>query len=90
MDTYLKTGPVKHYASSVKELYNSFYNYRKDNFIKILPLKDRIIYKIFNTYFNLNKLNSYKNNNLFMAKIFNPEIKHFNNKVNVTLYIYNR
>lgn len=92
LDSYLKTGLVKHYPSSVKEWYNSFYNYRKDNFIKILPLKDRIIYKIFNTYFNLNKLNYYKNNNLFMAKIFisNPEIKHFNNKVNVTLYIYNR
>jgi Mitochondrial ribosomal protein (VAR1) len=89
---YLKKGKFKHYPSSVKEWYNSIYNFKKDNFVKTLPLKDRIIYKLFYAYFNINKLNHYAYNNLSMGKVFisNPEVKHFNNKLNITIYAYNK
>jgi hypothetical protein len=89
---FLKRGQLKHYPSSVKEWYNSIYSFKKDNFVKTLPLKDKLIYKLFNVYFNVNKLNYYNYNSLSMGKIFisKPEIKHFNNKVNITICIYNK
>ena len=45
------------------------------------------IYKLLNTYFNYYKLKNFSLSKIFIG---NPEIKHFNNKINVTLYIYNR
>jgi hypothetical protein len=87
---YLRKGQLKHYPSSIKEWYNSIYVFKKDNFFKILPLKDKILYKLFDIYFN--KFKDYKCNSLSMNKIFigKPEIKHFSNKVNITLYIFNK
>lgn len=78
-----------HYPSSTKEWYNSIYNYYK-NKSKALLVKDLQVYKLFNTYFNFYKLKN--NNNFSLSKIFigKPEIKHFTNKINITLYIYNR
>lgn len=89
---YLKKGQLKHYPSSVKEWYNSIYTFKKDNFVKTLSLKDKIIYNLFNAYFNINKLNYYTYNSLSMNKVFisKPEIKHFNNKINITICIYNK
>jgi Mitochondrial ribosomal protein (VAR1) len=86
----LKKGQLKHYPSSVKEWYNSVYIYIKDNYINILPLKDKIVYRLFDVYFNF--LRNYKYNSLSMNKIFvgRPEIKHFSNKINITIYIYNK
>ena len=86
----LKKGQLKHYPSSVKEWYNSVYKYKKDNYINILPLKDKIVYRLFDVYFNF--LRNYKYNSLSMNKIFvgRPEIKHFSNKINITIYIYNK
>jgi hypothetical protein len=87
---YLKKGQLKHNPSSVKEWYNSIYNLEKNNSIKTISFKNKLIYKLFDAYFNLNKLKKY--NNLSMAKVFvgKPEIKHFNNKVNITLYIFDK
>jgi hypothetical protein len=87
---YLKKGQLKHNPSSVKEWYNSVYNLGKNNYVKTLPLKDVLIYRMFDTYFNSNKLK--KDNDLSMSKIFvgKPEVKHFSNKINITLYIFNK
>lgn len=87
---YLKKGNLKHNPSSVKEWYNSVYNLEKNNYVKTLPLKDISVYRVFDTYFNLNKLK--KHDSLSMGKIFigKPEIKHFNNKTHITLYIFNK
>jgi Mitochondrial ribosomal protein (VAR1) len=87
---YLKKGQLKHNPSSVKEWYNSIYSLEKNNNLKTLPLKDIFIYKIFDTYFNLNKLK--KQDNLSMGRVFigKPEVKHFNNKIYITLYVFNK
>jgi hypothetical protein len=65
------------------------YSLEKNN-IKTLLIKDIFVYKIFDTYFNLDKLK--KHDNLSMSRVFigKPEVKHFNNKINITLYIFNK
>ena len=87
---YLKKGQLKHNPSSVKEWYNSVYSLEKNSNMKTLPLKDIFVYKIFDTYFNLNKLK--KHDNLSMGRVFigKPEVKHFNNKIHITLYTFNK
>ena len=56
----------------------------------MLPYKDKLIYILFDTYFNLDRLK--KHDNLSMGKIFvgKPEVKHYNNKISITLYIFNK
>lgn len=90
MKNYLDKGVLKHNPSSVKEWYNSIYYLEKNDYIKTLPLRDILIYKLFDIYFNLNKLKKYSS--LSMDKIFvgKPEIKHFNNKIYITLYVFNK
>ena len=90
MKNYLDKGILKHNPSSVKEWYNSIYYLEKNDYIKTLPLRDILIYKLFDIYFNLNKLKKYSS--LSMDKIFvgKPEIKHFNNKIYITLYVFNK
>jgi hypothetical protein len=87
---HLKRGQLKHNPSSVKEWYNSIYNLEKNNYVKTLPFKDKLIYKLFDIYFNINK--SKKHDSLSMGKVFvgKPEVKHFNNKTNITVYIFNK
>ena len=87
---YLKRGQLKHNPSSVKEWCNSVCILGKNNYVKTLPLKDKLIYKVFDTYFNSNELEQYSG--LSMGKIFisKPETKHFNNKTHITLYIFNK
>jgi hypothetical protein len=48
------------------------------------------IYRVFDAYFNINKLKEF--GGLSMGKIFvgKPEVKHFNNKLHITLYIFNK
>ena len=90
MKNYLDKGILKHNPSSVKEWYNSIYSLEKNDYIKTLPLRDILIYKLFDIYFNLNRLKKYSS--LSMDKIFvgKPEIKHFNNKIYITLYVFNK
>ncbi len=90
MKNYLDKGILKHNPSSVKEWYNSIYYLEKNDYIKTLPLRDILIYKLFDIYFNLNKLKKYSS--LSMDKIFvgKPEIKHFNNKIYINLYVFNK
>ena len=87
---HLKKGKLKHNPSSVKEWYNSIYNLEKNKYAKTLFLKDILIYRVFDAYFNLSKLKEF--NGLSMSRIFvgKPEVKHFNNKLHITLYIFNK
>jgi Mitochondrial ribosomal protein (VAR1) len=86
----LKIGQLKHNPSSIKEWYNSIYSLEKYKCEKTLLLKDKFIYKVFDIYFNLSRSKDF--NNLSMSKIFisKPEIKHFNNKIHITLYIFDK
>jgi hypothetical protein len=49
-----------------------------------------LVYKLFDIYFNFNKLKKY--DGLSMNKIFvgKPEVKYFNNKIYITLYVFNK
>jgi hypothetical protein len=95
--SFIKRNNLMHYPSSVKEWYNSVYNFYKKN---SMFLYNTNIHTILYTYFNYIKIKPISNNNklevyyekyyTYRVYINNPEIKQFNNKVNITVYIYNR
>lgn len=49
-----------------------------------------LMYRVFDAYFNLSKSKGFSA--LSMGKIFvgKPEVKHFNNKLHITLYIFSK
>lgn len=84
-------------SPSWKEWNNSIYAYNKD-YIKSLSYKDKLINFLFKTYSNLTKnllldkhkrLNSkrFSSNRFFLSK---AEMKHTNNSVIITLFIFNK
>jgi hypothetical protein len=90
----LKKNNSVHYPSSVKEWYNSIYNFYKNNSILSYNID---IYTLLYTYFNYIKAKPHNKSQIYYEKYYtsriyinNPEIKQFNNKVNITVYIYNR
>ena len=58
--------------------------------MKTLPFKDKLICRLFDTYFNLNKSKRYDNLSLGKVFVSKSEVKHFNNKIYITLYIFNK
>lgn len=89
------------YPPASKEWFNSIYAYNK-NFLKSLPVADKIIIKLIKSYFNFyNRKDEIKVkfrrlrtrfrrlsiNKIFVAR---AELKHFTNKIIITLYVYNR
>ena len=97
-------GKVKNTIPANKEWYNSIYVFNK-NSIKLLPITDNVITKIIKTYFNMFNIvkkekkekKEYKGLNILAIKnsaikvwISRPEIKHANNKLIITFYIYNK
>lgn len=84
----IKTNQFIHYPSAIKEWPNSIYNFKLNTYIKTLPIKDMQIYKLFDSYINYNKLKNYNGiTKLFLSK---PEIKHYNNKMNITIYVFDK
>lgn len=89
------------YLPANKEWYNSIYTFNK-NYIKSLPTLNKMAYKVIKNYFYLysykleKKLNFKKLpirfRKLWIKKIFlsRAELKHTNDKVIITLYIYNK
>ena len=92
---------VKHFPPANKEWINSIYSYNSKK-IKHLIVKDKILFNIIKSYFNLynikeqNKINinnvhirfkRLSNLKIFVSK---AEIKHTNAKATITIYIYNR
>lgn len=87
---------------SVKQWINSVYSYNK-NFIKSLPVLDSIVNKIIKSYFSINPLDNNpagkrsrllvrRFNRLSLNKILisKSEIKHFNDKIFITIFIFNK
>ena len=91
----------KHYPSAVREWKNSVYLFNK-NAINLIPQVTILAIKLIKSYFNLynynleRKLRSnkllHRLRRLSFHKIYvsNGEFKHTNNKVVITLYLYNR
>lgn len=91
----------KHYPPANKEWFNSIYSYNK-NTSKLIPTADHIILKLVKSYFNLysrkleKKVKSPRlrirarrlsTNRILVSR---PEVKHTNDKVIITIYVYNR
>lgn len=94
-------GKAKHYPPANKEWFNSVYAYNK-NTTKLLPIADRVMLRLVKSYFNLysrkleNKIKSRRlrlrvrrlsTNRILVSR---PELKHTNDKIIVTMYVYNR
>jgi hypothetical protein len=92
---------LKHFPSSTREWNNSIFLYNK-NALPLIPHISKLAIKIIKNYFNIynNKIESYirtkrllrrlrklSSNRIFIS---NGEFKHTNNKVTITLYVYNR
>lgn len=92
-------GQTRHYPPASKEWLNSIYSYNK-NFIKTLPIADKIVNKLIKSYFNLNPLHNNKKSSRVQVRfkrlslnrilVSKAEMKHTNNKVIITVYLYNK
>lgn len=92
---------IKHRSAFTKEWFNSVYHYNVNN-VKNLSLLDLSVVKIITNYFNmfssrleksvLIKRRGVWKRNLQLKKVLigKPEFKHTNDKVIITLYVYNR
>jgi len=92
-------GETRHYPPATKEWFNSIYSFNK-NFIKTLPIVDKIVNKLIKSYFNLSPLYNNKKSSRVQVRfkrlslnrilVSRAEMKHTNNKVIVTVYLYNK
>lgn len=92
-------GEFKYYPAASKEWKNKVYFFNF-NFLKNLPVYDVNIHKLIINYFNMYFKNQnilrkdipHKKKRLSIRKIFvsKPEIKHTNEKILITLYVYNK
>lgn len=92
---------VRHYPPANKEWFNSIYSYNKDT-SKLLPSADKVIFRLIKSYFNLyskklekktrsrrlaTRFRKLSTNRILVSK---AELKHTNDKVVITVYLYNR
>lgn len=92
-------GETRHFSPATKEWFNSIYSYNK-NFIKTLPIADKMVNKLIKSYFNLSPLHKnkkssrvetrFKRLSLNRILVSRAEMKHTNNKVIITVYLYNK
>nr|YP_010632387.1 ribosomal protein S3 [Lepraria finkii]WBP63105.1 ribosomal protein S3 [Lepraria finkii] len=95
-------GKPRHYLPANKEWHNSIYAFNNNNAIKLLPANDKTLLKLVKSYFNFysrkleKKIKSPRlrkrgrrlsTNRILTSK---AELKHTNDKVIITIYIYNR
>ena len=91
----------KHYPSAVREWNNSIYAFNK-NAINLIPQVTELVTKLIKSYFNLynlklerkirssrllGRLRKLSSNKIYVS---NGEFRHTNNKVIITLYLFNR
>ena len=91
----------KHHPSAVREWNNSIYVFNK-NAINLIPQVTELVNKLIKSYFNLynlklerkirssrllRRLRKFSSNKIYVS---NGEFKHTNNKVVITLYLFNR
>ena len=92
------SGKMRHFTPAAQEWYNSVYSYNK-NYVKLLPSADKTVTKLLKSYFNFfvnnqilktkriaNRYRKLSANKVFVGK---GELKHVNDKVIITSYIYN-
>ena len=92
-------GETRHYPPASKEWFNSIYSYNK-NLTKTLPIVDNTVNKLIKSYFNLNPLSNNKKSSRVQIRfkrlslnrilVSRAEMKHTNNKVIITVYLYNK
>lgn len=94
------TGKTRHFTPAAQEWYNSIYNYNY-NYIKNLPIADKNLMDLLKSYFNA-KINKeflktkvkslqmrFKRLSSKRTFVGKGELKHTNNKIIITFYIYN-
>lgn len=94
-----KIGEARHYTPASQEWINSVYSYNK-NFTKTLPATDNTVNRLIKSYFSLTPLFKGKKSkrveirfrrlSLNRILVSKSEIKHTNNKVIITVYLYNK
>jgi hypothetical protein len=96
-------GITKHYIPANKEWFNSIYSFNK-NTSKLLPVADNLVIKLIRSYFYMysrsleKKIKSRPRRFRTWMRILSsrkiivskPELKHTNDKIIITLYIFNR
>ena len=92
---------LKHFPSSTREWNNSIFLYN-ENALPLIPHTSKLAIKIIKNYFNIynKKIESYIRTKRLLRRlrklssnriyISNGEFKHTNNKVTITLYVYNK
>lgn len=95
-----KLNEAKHHSGYTREWYNSIYSYDK-TYVKNLIYKDNLVKYLFKSYFNLRFLTNKQKDRLKLKRIKNTrfsnkkvllsktEIKHTNNKVIFTIFVFN-
>lgn len=95
------TAYIKDVIPAVRNWNNSIYVYNK-NAISLIPIKSRYVMKLIKAYFNLYHLHieslirkerlrrRYRKISTNKIFISDGEFKHSNDKVNITLYVYNK
>ena len=92
------TGKMKHFTPGAQEWFNSIYSYN-ENYTKLLPVADKSLINLLKSYFNFffnhkilktkriaNRYRKLSANKVFVGK---GELKHTNEKVIITSYVYN-
>ena len=90
----------RHFPISTKEWFNSTYSYDK-NAKKSMPTLDYIIYNLIKMYFNLDSMvnkgekfsrrrSKAKYHTTNKILVGNTEMKHYNDKIIITIYTYNK
>lgn len=93
------SGPVKHFPPATQEWFNSIYTYNK-NSLKNISIADKNLSRLIKSYFNFyfsqeiikSKRIAMRFRRLATRKIFvsKADVKHTNDKVIITLYVYNQ
>ena len=92
------TGKMRHFTPAAQEWFNSIYSYNQ-NYTKLLPIADKNLMNLLKSYFNFyinhkilntkriaNRYRKLSANKVFVGK---GELKHTNEKVIITSYVYN-
>ena len=94
-----KIGEAKHCPPASQEWINSVYSYNK-TFTKALPVTDNVVNRLIKSYFSLTPLFKGKKSKRVQIRfrrlslnrilVSKAEMKHTNNKVIITVYLYNK
>jgi len=92
------TGKMRHFTPGAQEWFNNIYSYN-ENYTKLLPIADKNLINLLKSYFNFlishsilntkriaNRYRKLSANKVFVGK---GELKHTNEKVIITSYVYN-